>query len=242
MISKTSVRVIILLFTINAVYAQDSKIYQKGITAEQNLKAIVNVSPYSPGGIGFDTRYEGIKGSPRLNDSLLTSIVKIKGQKDYFELETDIDLVSNSLIFSYPKGAKLQSIPADMITEVIFKKDGKDHLFRTEEGSKFDKSAKDRKFFEVLAEQPYLFIKMHVKTFTEADYKGLYTIDRRYDEYGTIFRYYILTSDGTYNKIQLSKKSLAKLFPDKKETIKKFPEEGIYEDEEELVKAILSKL
>jgi hypothetical protein len=242
MISRTSVTALVLLLAINAIYAQEKNIYQQGITAEQNLKAIVNVSPYSPGGIGFDTRYEGIKGSPRLNDTLLTSILKIKGQKDYFELETDIDLISNSLIFSYPKGAKLQSIPADMVTEVVINMDGKDIVFRTDEGRKFDKSIKDNKFFQVLAEHSYLFIRMPVKTFTQADFKGAYSSDRRYDEYETIFRYYVLTPDGEYHKIQLTRKSLAKVFPAKKDFITKFPDDASYADDVELIKAIIAKL
>jgi hypothetical protein len=241
-ISRIQVTSFFFLLAITAVYSQETKIFQQGITAEQNLKAIVNVSPYSPGGTGFDTRYEGIKGSPRLNDTLLTSIVKIKGQKDYFELETDLDLVSNSLIFSYPKGSKLQSIPADMVLEVIITKAGKNLVFRTEEGSKFDKAIKDKKFFQVLTEQPYLFIKMPVKTFTHADFKGAYSIDRRYDEYSTIFRYYILTSDGVYHKIQLSRKSLAKVFPAKKDFITGFPDNASYKDDEELISAIIVKL
>jgi hypothetical protein len=234
--------VLILLLAIDTADAQDTRIYQKGITAEQNLKAAVNVSPYSPGGVGFDTRYEGIKGSPRLYDTLFPSILKIKGQKDYFELDTDIDPLSNYLIFSYPKGSKLQSIPADMISEVIITKEGKDLVFRTEEGSKFDKSIKDNKFFQVLTEQPYLFIKLPVKTFTNADFKGAYSSDRRYDEYSTIFRYYVLTPDGVYNKIQLTRKSLAKVFPAKKDFINKFPDDASYADDEELIKAIIVKL
>ena len=242
MISRIYATAIILLLVINVVCAQQTNILQQGVTAEQNLKAIVNVSPYSPGGTGFDTRYEGIKGTPRLYDTLLPSILKIKGQKDYFELETDIDPVSNSLIFSYPKGTRLQAIPADMVIEVIITKDGENLVYRTAEGSKFDKSVKNNKFYQVLAEKPYLFIKMPVKTFTKADFKGPYSSDKRYDEYETKFRYYILTPDGVFNKIQLTKKSLAKLFPGKKEVINKFPEDGTYASDEELIMAIFGKL
>jgi hypothetical protein len=242
MISGTPLTAIIFLLAINAVYAQETKIFQQGITAEQNLKAIVNVTPYSPGGTGFDTRYEGIKGSPRLNDTLCTSILKIKGQKDYFELETDIDLVSNSLIFSYPRGSKLQSIPSNMVTEVIITNKGKDFLYRTEEGNKFDKSEKDNKFYQVLTDTPYLFIKMPVKTFTNADFKGAYSIDRRYDEYSTILRYYVMTPDKVYHKIQLTRKSLAKVFPAKKDFINKFPDDASYANDEELIMAIIGKL
>ena len=67
----------------NRVNSQVTSIYQKGLSAEQNLNAIRNITPYSIGGVGFDTRYEGIKGSPRLFDTLLPSFLNVKGQ-DYY--------------------------------------------------------------------------------------------------------------------------------------------------------------
>jgi len=232
----------ILLIAINSIYAQENKLYQKGITAEQNLKDVIGLTPYSTGGMGFDTRYEGIKGSPRIYDTLLSSYLKINGKEEYLKLATDIDAVSNTLLFNHPKTGKLLGIPASMVSEVVINKDGKDLIYRTDEGRKFDKSVKDNKFFQVLLEIPYLFIKMPVKTFTEADYKGAYSSDRRYDEYETIYRYYILTSNGTYHKIQLSKKSLVKLFPSKKDLINNFPVDGSYANDEEMIKAIIGKL
>jgi hypothetical protein len=242
MISRIKAAAIILLLTVNTAYGQETRIYQQGITAEQNLKAIVNVTPYSTGGVGFDTRYEGIKGSPRLYDTLLTSLLRINGQEDYYKLETDIDLVSNSLIFNDPKTKRLQSIPASMVSELVYRKGGNEIVFRTDKGSKFDKSLKDNKFFQVLGELPYLFIKMPIKTFTQANYKGAYSSDKRYDEYETKFRYYVMTLDGEYHKIQLTRKSLAKVFPAKKDFINNFPDDVSYKDDEELIKAIIIKL
>ena len=62
---------LILILSASVLSAQEVSIYQKGVTAQKNLDAIGNLNPYAPGGIGFDNRYQGVKGSPRLFDTLL---------------------------------------------------------------------------------------------------------------------------------------------------------------------------
>jgi hypothetical protein len=233
---------VLFTFLVGLTFSQVSSMYQKGLTAEQNLKAIFNLTSYTSGGAGYDTRYEGIKGSTRLFDTLLTSFLKIKGEKDYMELKTDIDPVTNSLLFKHPKTGKLVGIPSDIVTEVVMKNEGKDLIFRTAEGKYFDKGAKGQKFFQVLKEEPYMFIKVPGKTFIQADYKGAYTSNKRYDEYETTYKYYIYFPDSSYHKILLNKKSLIKLFPDKKEIINKLSNDKSYADDEEMIKLILEKL
>ena len=119
----------ILLFT--GAYPQASTVYQRGLSAEENLKAITALGPYSPGGIGFDNRYEGVKGSPRMLDTLLPSFLRLNGQDYYIDLKSDIDLVNNALIYMNPASKKLLTVPIDFISELVIKKDGKELLFRT---------------------------------------------------------------------------------------------------------------
>lgn len=54
-----------------------------------------------------------------------------------------------------------------------------------------------------------------------SDYRSLYGPDRRYDELKDINKYYISGSDGIFYRVQLNVKSLVKIFPDKKEVIRK---------------------
>lgn len=239
---RKSLLVFILIFSITGAYSQTNNIYQKGLSADQNLNAIVNLAPYSNGGVGFDTRYMGIKGSTRLFDTLMPSFLKIKGKDYYLQLKTDIDLVSNSLLFTHPKTGKMLSLPSDIVSELIIENNGKELIFSTSDGKKFEKKLKEQKFFQVLKVAPVMFIRMPVKTFTEADYKGAYSADRRYDEYETKYRYYISGSDNIFHQIQLNKKSLIKLFPDKKELISNLIESKSYKNSEEMVIAVLEKL
>jgi hypothetical protein len=239
---RKSLFVFIFIFSIIGAYSQTNILYEKGLSAEQNLNAIMNLAPYSTGGIGFDTRYQGIKGSPRLFDTLMPSFLKIKGKEYYIQLKTDIDIVGNSLLLIHPKTGKMLSLPSDIVSELIIENNGEKLIFNTSDGKKFEKKLKEQKFFQVLNVDPVMFIRMPVKTFTEADYKGAYSADRRYDEYETKYRYYISGSDNIFHQIQLNKKSLIKLFPDKKELISNLIESKGYNNSEEMVIAVLEKL
>lgn len=233
--------ILISLLIIKSAYSQGSTLYQTGLTAEQNLNAIGNLARYSTGGTGFDTRYEGIKGSPRLFDTLLTSFLKLKGQDYYIQLESNIDLIRNALIFINPKTRELLSIPSGIIKEVKINSKGKEMVFRTTNGKRIEKDIKEEKFIQILKDGQYQFIKLPLKKLIEADFKDVYGADRRYDEYTTYYKYFIMSSDSLFHRIQLSKKSMVKMFPDRKELITKTIEAKSYDNNEEMVLNILEK-
>lgn len=238
---KLSIILFLILITVK-VYSQENKLYQTGLTAEQNLNAIGNLTPYTSGGMGFDSRYEGIKGSPRLFDTLMPSLLNLKGQDYYIKLATNIDLPTNSLIFMNPKNSKLFSIPSGIIKELKINFKGNEMVFRTASGNKFVKDFKEHRFFQVLKEGQYQFIKIPIKKLIEADYKAVYGTDRRYDEYTTYYKYYIIDADSTFHQIQLTRKSLIKMFPDKKELINNAFEAKSYDNNEDMVINFLNKL
>ena len=221
------------------VFSQKTNVYQSGIIGQENLQAIANVSPTSVGGVGFDNRYEGIKGSTRLFDTLMASYMLVRGQEKYIQFNSDIDVVRNKLVFSHPTSGKLMELSSDIVSELIINKDGKELLFKTTRGLQFDKDIKDIKFCQILMEEPLKFIKIPEKTFIEADYKAAYSADRRYDEFKPFSRYFLEGEDGILHQIQLNRKSLTKLFPDKKDMInKEFRETDKDENEEKFISVL----
>lgn len=234
--------ILILIVLTARVFSQASTLYQTGLTAEQNLNAIGALAPYSTGGVGFDTRYEGVKGSPRLFDKLLPSLLRVKGQDYNIQLETNLDIEKNSLIFNNPKTGKLLSIPSDIVKEVKVTSEGKELTFRVTRAKYFEREIKDGRFYQVLKEGSFLFIKLPIKKLIAADYKDVYSADRRYDEYTTYYKYYIMQSDSVFHQVQLTKKSILKEFPGKKEIIGKPVDENSYNNNEEMILQILNKL
>jgi hypothetical protein len=243
--NKTMKRLLLFcfsMFILQSGYSQQaSVIYQRGLSATENLKAIANLGPYSQGGIGFDTRYEGIKGSPRMLDTLLLSFLRLDGQDYYIELMADIDLVNNAVIYIHPKTKQMFSVPVDFISEFIIKDDEKEIVFRSTKGKTFEKEMKEQKFYQILKDGQYQFIKIPLKIFVQANYKGAYSADRRYDEYQPDARYYLMNSDGKFCQIQLNKKSVSKVYPNKKELIDKFAREEANPDKEAMILSILDK-
>jgi hypothetical protein len=230
---------LVVIFISLEVLSQGTSVYQKGMTAEQNLKALLSLAPYSDGAVGFDNRYQGIRGSPRLFDTLLASFLLVKGQDYYIQVAADLDIAGNSVLFNHPKTGKLTAIPADIVSEIIINKDNKELLFRTTAGTLFDREMKEMRFIQVIKEAPVPFIKMPVKTFIEADYKGAYSPDRRYDEFDYKTKYYLMGKDNVFHQVQLNKKSLEKIYPERKAMIESaFREQGTMSDEEIVISII----
>ncbi|MBK9389954.1 MAG: hypothetical protein IPN68_07095 [Bacteroidetes bacterium] len=229
---------IVILFA-SVLYGQVRNTYQTGITADENLKAISNLSAFSIGGIGFDTRYKGVIGSPMLFDTLLISYLKISKQEKYIEVPSNIDLVTNSVICMNPKTKQLISIPGNKINELIIRNENNDMIFRTMSNEFLNKKTGEHIFYQVLNDDNYKLIKVPSKDFIEANYKQAYSPGRGYDEFVTTYKYYIISPDGAINQCQLSEKSIIKIFPKKKELIKNIIKEKILTDKEAMVIEIL---
>jgi hypothetical protein len=216
-------------------------VYSRGVSAEANLAAIATMSPYGVGGMGFDERYEGLKGSPRLYDTLYHSVLKVKDRSFQILVDADIDVAAGRLLFRSPSTGQLMSVPTEILEEVIlYTKDGQ-HRYYTTRRLTFVKPEKELRFCQILFEGTHIFIKMPVKIFREADYKNSYSSDRRFDEYETKFRYYVSLDDGRLRQVQLSARELSKLFPGEKEKIKEIFSNSSFSDEERVV-ALLSNL
>ena len=92
-------------------------------------------------------------------------------------------LSETTLLFIGLNSGELREINSEHIAELIFHKDGRDLVFRTISEVRLDKEIKENKFYEILIEGPYQFIKIPDKDFVEADYQRVYSPDRRYDEF-----------------------------------------------------------
>lgn len=207
--------------------------YQEGILGEENLKAIANLG--GPGGSihVFDTRYEGVKGTPNLFNAYVPSFLMTRGQEKYIQFVSDIDILRNTVIYMHPTTGKSLEISSDNVTELIFNKYDKELIYRTTKGIKFYKKIKENKFYQVIKEGPYRLIMIPYRTFIKADYEPAFSSGRRYDEFRSERKYYMEDSRGIFHQVQLfnvdygclvhptllNKKAMAKIFPDKKELI-----------------------
>jgi hypothetical protein len=167
--------------------------------------------------------------------------VKLKGEEGHFGVKTDIDVVRNTLLFVLPSSGDMLEVASSWIEELIVHAGERDLLFRTTEGLKFDRELKGIKFYQVLMEGPHMFIKIPDREFLEASYTGLYSPDKRYDEYVPDDRYYIMGSDSILHRVQLTRKSLSRIFPSRSKLINSSFSENSGEDLEQQVIRLLEK-
>lgn len=120
----------VLMALILPVNGQEKKGIKVGMTSEQNLQALTNPSLYSTTA-GFDERYQGVRGTPRLMDTLLPSTVLLKDGEGYYEVKTDIDVVRNTMLFILPASGDLLEVASSWIEELTFHTGAGDLLFRT---------------------------------------------------------------------------------------------------------------
>ncbi|MDX9726406.1 MAG: hypothetical protein RBT38_08475 [Bacteroidales bacterium] len=231
-----------LMLLYSPVEAQVATGMQKYLSSEENLQAIATLGPYSTGGLGFDNRYEGIKGTPRLLDTLVPASLRIARQAYFIRMDADLDLVQNYVIYMHPVSRKMFSVPIDAINEVIININGNDVLFRSTSGLVFEKDLKEQKFYQVLKEGSYRLIKIPFKQFVAADYKNAYSADRRYDEYVPMNKYYLKGPDSIYHQIQLSKKSVLKIYPGRKDIAGRKDDENTSDDKEAAIVSFLDKI
>lgn len=229
-----------MTLTLTAWSQKISEATQRVFKSVENMQSIINLNKISQTGISYDNRYEGVKGTPRLIDTLLPSFIKLYGQDDYFRITADLDLVNNALIYAGSGSSQLFSIPASDVSELVINRNGIEQLFMTTKGQKFEKDLKEIRFYQVLSKGEYEFIKIPMKSFLSADYKGAYSSDRRYDEYVDQNKYYLKGRDGIFYQVQMNKKSLQKLVPEKKELLEQAFSKGSSDDKEGLLISILN--
>lgn len=236
------IMIILLSFiTVSICQAQKKIIYQSGTGVAENLRAAAKKAPYASGVLEFDNRYEGVKGTARLLDTLFNSSLLLKGQTDYIRIDSDIDIVNNSLVIKEPGAKELREIPSGAVAELLVHKKNKTLIFRPVRELSFEDKVPFDRFCQVLKESPNGFIMVPEKKFIKADYIKAYNTDRRYDELELIKKYYIEDAANIYRRVQMNEKSLIKLYPGKKELIKNIFEDNRDADIEEKIILVLNK-
>lgn len=226
-----------------AAYAQkeDTKTgtYERSPT---NISAIANVSPLSPGAVGFDDRYEGVKGTPLLYNDWVEGNLFLKDNAWVRNIKMNLDVHDNYIYLLSPEDEQIFTLSNEEINEIHIFSEGGTILFRKFLPEQFDKKIDPDLLFEVLAQGEYTFLKLSKKLFREADYQGAYSADRRYDEFLLSTSHYLTNSDGLFEKIKLTEKALCKLLPDQKARIREIVKKTGLSEGEEMVIAVLREL
>ena len=180
---------------------------REGVDAQQNLNAL--------GGMGsnmvriFDTRYEGIRGTPFLLPYWCSTEVVFKDGRRFAGVPLKYDVYQNQVVIKRPQGDSviLDNAPISHFT-VQDVATGKNYLFKKILLPPGDQVNLKNKFLQVIQEGSTSLVVSRNKSIVKADYKGAYNTGRAYDELIDNTQYYLLRPDGTLVDIRLNRKSV----------------------------------
>ena len=217
---------------------------------DQNLRILANLSPLSPGGLGFDNRYEGIQGYPYLFDQWRPGRV-LEINRDTFSggVEVNFDLVRQILMVRLPDGTlgELSQVSIESVvvmgtgTEVSVanvsrRKDNfivysynKVSVFQEfvvfPEGEIANNSSVYRRFYEILNDGRFVLLKAISKRLERASYTGAYATGKRYDEFLTQTQYWLRKPNSKFTKMPLKHRQILRLLKEYKSKVNEIVKE-----------------
>jgi len=197
---------------------------REGADAQQNLDAL--------GGAGsnlvrtFDTRYDGIRGTPFLLPYWCSTEVVFKDGRRFSTVPLKYDVYQNQVVIKRPQGDSviLNAAPVSYFTmqDIIT---GKSYVFRKFLLPPGDQAQLKDKFLQVIQEGSTSLVVSRSKAIVKADYKGGYNAGRPYDELIDDTQYYLLRPDGSLAGIRLNRKSVLEAFTKHQAEIKAYAQQ-----------------
>ncbi|MDO1450620.1 hypothetical protein Q0590_30385 [Rhodocytophaga aerolata] len=167
----------------------------------------------------FDTRYEGVRGTPYLVNYWNNGTIVLKGGKKLSEVPVKVDLFGYEIISKRVSGdsiiVKAATIDKVMLTDVLT---GQVHTFKKWADLGMAKAG----YADIMYDGKYLLIADRKKTLVKANYQGGYSANRPYDEFIDEVSFFVKKPDQNLEKIKLSRKAILEVFPDHQAELKSF--------------------
>lgn len=189
----------------------------------------------------FDSRYEGIKGSPFFISEWISGQMAFVDGKVFNEVPLKYNAYTKELMMKRPSGDSLIIFPYQVqsftINDPVTKANFTFKRYPKAQTPKYD--MRDV-YLLVLYEGKTSLLKLVKKNLKKADYKDPYSNNIRYDTYEDANEYYLLKTDGSLSKIKKSKKSVLEALSDKEVAMKALLEQEKIElkSERELVRVV----
>lgn len=197
-------------------YSQSVTIPQ-GYEANENLRELGSLA--TTGNVmTFDTRYQGVKGTPFIFEEWVSGEVFLSDKKRVFFNDMNYNCFDNEIAYTESTSNKTLLMnkyiidlfvlyAEDTLTFVPVNLPGKDqHVYA-----------------QLLYNQKSNVYKLYKKEFLRADYEGGYSADRKYDEFIDKSDLYFMKHDeNILYKVRNSKKYILEAFEDQSDAVSKF--------------------
>jgi len=217
----------ILLAGLAIVAVAQTPAANQGFDPEQNLRILGNLDPLSAGAIGFDNRYEGIKGSPFLFTDFQMGTIQFAKQDTFSTVfKLNLDLVKNTLLVQLRNGS-LGEISANNLKALKFANipgQTSQWIIASEKAVEGINSVR-LKFYGAVYDGKSRLLKSVEKKFKKADYQGAYSSDRTYDEFLTNETYWLSVNGKPFEKVKMKRKDIEKTLADQANQVEKLVKE-----------------
>jgi len=199
--------------------AQTSKVINE--QSQQNLDELATLN--SQGVVNtFDNRYEGVRGTPFLNEKWKSANIKLQ-DKVIQNLMVKYNVYANNLLYKNADALliiDLNKIDSFVLTDSLTQVSQK---FRRVSSMAHINSRINNKFAAVLFDgNNSKLLNIPVKEFRKANYKGAYSNGETYDVFRDDNFIYFVDREGKPEKVKFNKRNLMNLLKDKKNEIEKF--------------------
>ncbi|WP_018477980.1 hypothetical protein [Pontibacter roseus] len=194
----------------------------QGNTAELNL-ANQGANNANSTIMTFDSRYEGVKGSPYFMDSWTKSTITMADNAVYQDVEILYNVYANELLYRETVGAE-KLLPSHRIQSFTMKDaaSGKVYTLRHLNQAQGADPKFAYNFYIMLHDgKKAQLATMPQKIMKKANYQGAYNADKPYDELVNEFTYYVVNNN-KMEKVKLNKKNLLKALSDKQAEVQAF--------------------
>ena len=185
----------------------------------------------------FDTRYEGVKGSPYLYEEWKKGAVLLAGTTEPLPALLNYDCVNGQLLVRMPDGQPA-SLPVEAVNAFLISTDDRDDEWAFFVSDVSEKGGKT--FYQVIYNEKTVLYKHLKKHFKPADYQRAYSPNRRYDEFEWDNQLYLKRENEIPEKIKLNAKAIISHFPDKSKELQDFISAGKlkFKSDEDLIRII----
>lgn len=223
---------LILLFSFQNLSAQVASTKKSDmVLTEQELGQIAQFGSTTKAARSYDSRYQGIKGTPYWNDGVRSAMVKFKDKEEWVEIKANLNLEDHLLMVVLKEDEDIFKVKASSVEEIKFADEP--YPFVSIRNKEMAWNESSYAFASKLHSAKYHLVKVTNKVFKKADFENAYSTDQRYDEFQVKEAYWFSTTGKSFKKIKLGKKGLQNALPKRAKAIAKILKENDLNPKEE---------
>jgi hypothetical protein len=187
-----------------------SAAFSQNIGSQDNLNRI----SANPGIVQtYDSRYEGVKGTPNVFANFMTGSITLNNDAVYKNLLLNIDGYKNAILYRTCSNCEIKILDKTKVRSFDIIDQEIERKFVVEPGA--DKGVEVR---EILVQGKSSYYRTYKVALLKADYQGAYSGNRKYDSFEMTAKYFV-AKEGAATEVKLKPKQLKQTFPEKADLI-----------------------